>query len=108
MSAEPSDNLASGHPPHAGPEESEPSDGSDREDNSSTNSPDRRWWLTNDILTGALVGSLIAGVLLSGLGLLNLQTVPKEIIYIYVVSVGTAIAWAFGADAVEAWRAGDD
>lgn len=53
------------------------------------------------------MGSLILGVILGGLGVLNLQTVPDRIVLIYIVSVGSAVVWAFGADAVEAWRGGE-
>jgi len=67
----------------------------------------KRHWLTNDALAGALGASLIAAVLLDGIGLLNLQTIPGEILYLYVFVVGSSMAWAFGKDAIEAWRGGD-
>ena len=88
-------------------ESSEPSDEEYDDEQGSTDSPARRYWLTNDAIAIALVASLIVGVIFGGVGWLNLQTVPKEITLVYSASVGTAIVWAFGADAVEAWRGGD-
>jgi hypothetical protein len=67
----------------------------------------KRHWLTNDALAGALGASLIAAVLLDGVGWLNLQTIPTEILYLYVFVVGSSMAWAFGKDAIEAWRGRD-
>lgn len=81
------------------------SEGSDG-DSGQTESTASRWWLTNDILAFGLVASLIA-VVLAHLGTsLNLQTFPQEVLYLYSFSVASAVAWAFGKDAVEAWRGG--
>lgn len=81
------------------------SEGSDEEDRGTT-STSRRHWLTNDGLAVVLVLSLISVVALHGAGRLTLQTVPQSVLLLYVFSVGSAVAWAFGKDAVEAWRGG--
>lgn len=87
------------------PRPAEPSD-SDTDDGGSTRSTSKRHWLTNDLLAGALALSLILVVAAHGAGWLNLQTLPQWLVGVYVFSVGSSVAWAFGKDAVEAWRGG--
>lgn len=64
-----------------------------------------RWWLTNDVLAFVLATAFIsyvfAGVYLDGYP----ETNPA-VLTAFVTAFGVAVAWAFGRDAVEAWRAG--
>lgn len=83
-------------------EASDSSEGSDGEQG--TTSTSRRWWLTNDLLAIGMAVSLIGIVAAHGAGWLNLQTLPEWLTGIYVFSVGTSVAWAFGEKAIEAWR----
>lgn len=100
--AEPSDDT----PPEAVTSETvEDAEGSDGSD-SDTRSPSRRHWLTNDVLAGMLVLSLVAVVAAHGAGSLNLQTLPQWLVGVYSFSIGASVTWAFGQDAVEAWRSG--
>lgn len=87
---------------------SEPSEPSDEPDaDGSTSDTSQRWWLTNDLLAGLLVTSLVASVAIGGAGHLDLEAVPEPVVWTYVGSVGSAIVWTFGRDAVEAWRASE-
>lgn len=79
---------------------SEPSD-------NSTDDEAKRHWFTNDLLAFMLTSTSLGFIGLTGYGWLNLQTVPAEIMYVWVASWGTSVAWAFGSGAVETWRGGD-
>ena len=72
-----------------------------------TDSADSRWWFTNDLIAGALSASLVVAILGHGFGWLNLQTIPEGFMLLYSFAVGSAVAWAFGKDALEAWRGGE-
>lgn len=85
----------------------ESTEGSD-DSEGSTHGTDKRYWLTNDSLAVTLTSSLIAIIVMDGAGRLTLETVPQAVLYVYVGAVGASIAWAFGADAVEAWRGGKE
>lgn len=81
----------------------------DESENSfSTTGTNKRFWLTNDLLAGVLVGSLVLVVLAHLITTFDISNTPQEIVYLYVFSVGSSVAWAFGKDAVEAWRGGGD
>lgn len=80
------------------PSDEPPADGS-------TTDTDQRHWLTNDLLAGLYALSLVGMVGGHGLGWLNLQTVPEPLMWLYGGAVGSAMAWAFGREAVKAWRA---
>lgn len=79
---------------------SEPSD----EEDGATHSVSKRHWLTNDGIAWLLTVSSIGLVVGAGIGMLDLGNVPAELLLVFVASFGTAIAWAFGRDALEAWR----
>lgn len=96
------------HPPHAGPEpqDSEGTESSEGSDGQQTHGTSKRWWLTNDLLAFALLLSLDALVFFSGLRWIDVETIPEMAVYGLTVGFGVAIVWAFGKDAVEAWRGG--
>lgn len=76
-----------------------------------TTDESRRHYLTNDVLAGWLIltfpGIVAAGA--SGIYGFDLGVVPQSIRLAYVGVVGTATVWAFGKEALEAWRdAGND
>lgn len=75
---------------------------------SATESTQERHWLTNDAMALALVASLIVFMLITAIGFAKLSVIPKDVLYLYVFAVGSSIAWAFGKDAVEAWRGGGE
>jgi len=70
----------------------------------STTSVSRRWIYTNDILAGLLLASF---PILTGLGstqILALSSIPDSWRLAYLLIAGTAAVWAFGSEALEAWR----
>jgi len=80
---------------------------SDREtesDSESTMSVSRRWVYTNDLLAGLLLGSLPVLTTLGSTQILALTSIPGSWRLAYLVIVGTAAVWSFGAEALEAWR----
>jgi len=81
--------------------ESDP--GSDPE-SESTMSVSRRWIYTNDFLAGLLLGSLPILTALGSTQVLALTSIPDSWRLAYLVVVGTAAVWSFGAEALEAWR----
>lgn len=83
-------------------------DAAEPEESGATHSTSKRWWLTNDGLAWLLVGTFPVVIAATAAGYLDLATVPSEVVYTWLASVGTAVAWAFGKDAIEAWRAGGD
>jgi hypothetical protein len=81
-------------------------DGEDYDDEQgSTTSTARRWWLTNDVLAGWLVGTF--ALLLAAdatLQAVSISGVPQVVVQSWVLFTGIAVAWTFGTDAVRAWR----
>lgn len=78
----------------------------DDESDGVTRGTAKRYWLTNDGIAWVLTLSMITVVAAAGSGHLTLDRVPDPILLSYVAAFGTAIAWAFGKDAVEAWKGG--
>jgi len=70
----------------------------------STTSVSRRWVYTNDLLAGLLLGSLPILTALGSTQILALTSIPNSWRVAYLVIVGTAAIWSFGAEALEAWR----
>jgi len=70
----------------------------------STTSVSRRWIFTNDLLAGLLLGSLPILTALGSTQVLALTSIPNSWRLAYLVVVGTAAVWSFGAEALEAWR----
>lgn len=65
----------------------------------------KRWLFTNDLLAGVLLVSLPVMIMLFGLdGLITAGNVPELLLISYIVVTGTAAVWAFGVEAVKAWR----
>jgi len=83
--------------------ESESDPESDPESESTT-SVSRRWIYTNDFLAGLLLGSLPILTALGSTQVLALTSIPNSWRVAYLVIVGTAAVWSFGAEALEAWR----
>lgn len=92
----------------AGEPDPRPSEGSDDDEGADTTDPNRRHWLTNDGLAWLLVASMPVIIGLAGGDSLTLQTVPDVMLVMYSLAFGVAVAWAFGKDAVEAWRQGGE
>jgi len=70
----------------------------------STTSVSRRWIFTNDLLAGLLLASLPILTALGSTQVLALTSIPNSWRLAYLVIVGTAAVWSFGAEALEAWR----
>jgi len=70
----------------------------------STTSVSQRWIYTNDLLAGLLLGSLPILTALGSTQVLALTSIPNSWRVAYLVVVGTAAVWSFGAEALEAWR----
>jgi hypothetical protein len=75
--------------------------GSDPE---STSSIAQRWVFTNDLLAFILLSSLPMLTAAGATQVLALGQVPEAWVLAYLAITGTAAVWAFGADALEAWR----
>jgi len=73
-------------------------------DSESTTSVSRRWVFTNDLLAGLLLGSLPILTAIGSTQVLALTSIPNSWRVAYLVIVGTAAVWSFGAEALEAWR----
>ena len=58
---------------------------------------------TNDVLALWLVVTYPTLIGLDAWGLIDMRIVPRPLILGYVGLVGTAVAWAFGSAAVDAW-----
>ena len=71
---------------------------------STTDSPAKRHRFTNDTLAFVLTLGFSAAVIADGAGFLSLAAVPETALLAWVVMVGTAVVWAFGSAALEAWR----
>ena len=82
--------------------------GTDENRSGSTDTASERHWLTNDGIAWLLTLSMVGVVTAASLGIVDLSTVPQEILVAYVVAFGVAIVWAFGRDALEAWRGGGE
>jgi hypothetical protein len=76
-------------------------------DPESTDSVSRRWQYTNDILAGLLLGSLAGLTAVGATSLIGLGQLPDLWVASYLAVSGTAAAWAFGSDALAAWRGND-
>lgn len=71
-----------------------------------TTSSESRYWLTNDGLAWLLVVSFIGYLYLPLTPYVDAYPeVNAAVLAAYVTAFGVAVAWAFGKDAVEAWRA---
>lgn len=73
-------------------------------DDAQTSSAQTRWWATNDVLAAVLVVGHLTTMLLVGAGWLDPDVLATQFAKAYVLYAGAAVAWAFGKDAVEAWR----
>lgn len=71
-----------------------------------THSTSKRHWLTNDGLAWLLTLGFLGIVAAAGTGLVDLTTVPSDVLWAFVVSFLLAVTWAFGTDAIETWRRG--
>jgi len=80
------------------------SDSESEPDSESTTSVNRRWIYTNDFLAGLLLASLPVLTALGSAQILALTSIPNSWRLAYLVIVGTAAVWSFGAEALEAWR----
>lgn len=69
-----------------------------------TGTPSRRHWLTNDGLAYFTHLVYATGFIGAGMGYLNLQAIPETYLLAYIAFTGTATVWAFGTDAIAAWR----
>lgn len=69
-----------------------------------TDSTDTRWAYTNDLLAIYLVVTFPVTAWLDMTGYVNLETLPASVFTLYASFVGIALAWAFGPEAVKAWR----
>lgn len=69
-----------------------------------------RWWLTNDLLAVYLLFSFPIIVVASAASMsgIDLSAIPQTVRLTYLTTVGVAVAWTFGRDAVEAWRASSE
>jgi hypothetical protein len=79
-------------------------DADDDSDPESTSSISKRWIFTNDLLAFILLGSLPILTAVGATRVLALSQVPDSWILAYLAITGTAAVWAFGTDALEAWR----
>ena len=79
-----------------------------RETNDRVASASERHWLTNDGIAWLLTLSMVGAVALGSIGIVDLTAVPQEILLAHVAAFGVAIVWAFGRDALEAWRGGGE
>lgn len=79
-------------------------DSTDDPTDGETTSPAARWWLTNDVIAGVLVVGFYATLWAVGRGLLDPTVLTGEVGLAMIAYVGIAVAWAFGTDAVRAWR----
>lgn len=85
-------------------DEIEDEDDQDDEGDSQTESTSKRHWLTNDGIAWLLAIAYIALLFAAGLDWIHLGDVPEIALLAFIAAFGTAVAWAFGADAVRAWR----
>jgi hypothetical protein len=74
------------------------------DDPESTTSISQRWIFTNDLLAFILLSSLPILTAMGATQVLALGQVPDAWVLAYLAITGTAAVWAFGADALEAWR----
>ena len=79
------------------------SDESDQEPGE-TQSSQSRYWLTNDAIALLLVIGFVGTLWLHGFGVIDLSTLPADALLAFLVYVGVAVTWAFGTDAVRAWK----
>lgn len=77
-------------------------DGSIEKDNV-THSENARHWLTNDIIGGSLLISMPIIIAAAAMGILDLGTVPRSVLYGWLMILGTASVWAFGVAAAKEW-----
>lgn len=90
-------------------EDTTPTDGTDSDQDDvdadgSTTSTSKRHWLTNDVLAYLLVGTFPAIVILASVDVVDLGAVPGEVLIAWIAFAGTAVVWAYGPEAIEAWR----
>jgi hypothetical protein len=78
--------------------------GDNNDDPESTSSISKRWLFTNDLLAFILLSSLPMLTAAGATQVLALGQVPDAWVLAYLGISGTAAVWAFGADALEAWR----
>lgn len=71
-----------------------------------TTSDERRLVVTNDAIALWLTGTFPLVVAAAGTALVDLRTVPSDVLLGWVAITGAAVVWAFGKPAVEAWRGG--
>jgi hypothetical protein len=76
----------------------------DIESSGETDSATTRHWLTNDAIALWLAGTYPLLLFFDGLGWIVLADVPPNLRMGLLAIVGIAVAWAFGRDAVAAWR----
>lgn len=80
-----------------------PQESSDDNDND-TRGSSRRHWLTNDLLAIWLILAFTAYLFLPYLGFETASKPNAAVLTAFITGFGIAVAWAFGRDAVEAWR----
>lgn len=73
-------------------------------DHGATTSTRTRFWLTNDGAAWWLLGTFPVWVAFDGVGWIDLSAVPAVVLRAWVLVVGVAAAWTFGAEAIRAWR----
>jgi hypothetical protein len=76
----------------------------DDEEVTTTDGTRRRWWATNDVLSGLLLGSLTVLLGAGAHGVITLSAIPASWAATYLAVCGAAAAWSFGAEAIKAWR----
>lgn len=74
------------------------------DDVTTTDGVRRRWWATNDMLAALLLASLTVLLAAGARGLLTLSAIPAAWTATYLGVCGGAAAWAFGSEAIAAWR----
>lgn len=76
------------------------------DDDGETDSSAARYWLTNDALAFLLILTFI-GYIYAPLTpwVDGYPAANAGVLAAYITAFGVAVAWAFGKDAVEAWRA---
>lgn len=76
----------------------------EEDSDSDTRGSSRRHWLTNDLLAIWLIFSFTFYIFLPYFGYGANAEPNAAILTAFITGFGIAVAWAFGKDAVEAWR----
>lgn len=81
-------------------------DGREGVEDSTTTKTATRHPFTNDLIALGLTLSYPSLIGCAAAGWLDLSVVPQDVRTAWVIIVGTATVWAFGVEALEAWRGG--